>query len=1155
MASLSLGTGVVGSTPLVLGYNMGHFMPGSNAADWWRYAGARAARAFISASDIEPVDDIAGIGDGVSSRSGFESRRNGLRANAANGSVNLDTTYVNWAAFQERHQNAIGDNNRFAVGPAFSSLRQQGVEILANITASPSRFQLAESEDWGNAWELWQHYYAQAFLLSRDYGVQRFSMFNEPNNWTWPSGVSNPVENWHRRLLLASDAIRSALSDVNSRYGRQLQAQIFAPNTANGATKYNTGSDTWGRKAVLSRRQNAFGETMVSGSNFDVYNYQKYDTSAADYISDFQSLRSDLNADGASDLPLALTEFNVRTGSNYDSRVETLDSPSDYAALAANCIALSQVGASQLYLFKFAQTLRSGGTYPVAKNGTHYVQNGTGSGFNVGGATKGAEVYRLFVKASGSARERLSSSSDAGSGLWSQVSRDPGSGDLYVFLANTGTSAIDLSLDLSAHGLPEGSLAVVEEVSQRFSGGVSRLASVSNGQLPAASLGPQSVWLVTLPGATTTGTINAEADTVVADGIGRNSAAGGDDAVLLVRADGKADGRRVSLLRFSLADLNPSRTERVLLNLQAATIQDSSSIQAHLYGLNDDSWSETSSWSSLSQVLRQGVADGRTIAENVVANPGTISQILGQVVVDSPQFSTRQFDVSDFVLSQSDGWASFLLVQDHRWDQALPSLTSGDAQTDGLRIVSREGSSAGSAGPQLLLLNRPIADSVAPTVTAASVNGSTVTLELSETVRGQAIIPGHFRRRSGESLDSATAVTPGSTGGSSSLSLTFATAAASDREFTLLYTPDSGSLASGLVSDSAGNVLTIPTAPVLTYVAGSSVSQLHATYANLTLTGSAVSGSGNERANRIVGNAAANVLEGRGGADTMDGAAGSDVYLIAAAEDHAAGERISDSGGSGSDEIRFSSTISGQTLVLQPEISGIERVTIASSGGSSSGTTALHLDASAVTGSGLQLIGNSGSNQLTGSALADELIGGLGQDVLNGGAGSDRHVLTGISSALHGDRLIGFTPGSGGDVLVLSDALSSRSGSGTARLAELQRGSSISLNTGSSSGSDLFVLQAANDESDVNLANSSDGTALLDGLNAASGSAALNTSSKGGRGYLLAYDNGFGYLYAFNAGSNTSVSASEIQRIAVIEGLSPLGPGGQALVAANVLMA
>lgn len=1155
MATLTTLSGVTGTTPQVLGYNLGHFMAGSNAADWWRYSGAKAARAFISPSDIEPVDDITGLGDGVSSSSSFSSRRAALRANAASTSASLDSQYVNWDAFSERYQNALGNTNRFTIASAFGTLRSQGVAILANITASPSRFPLADSGDWANAWELWQHYYAQAFLLGRDYGVERYGIFNEPNNWSWPSGTTDPVANWLRRLQLASDAIQAALADVNSRYGTTLRPQIFAPNTANGATKYNTGSDTWGRRAVLTNRTRWDGSTDKAWSNFHIYNYQKYSTSASDYSSDFQTLRGYLDADGASNLPLALTEFNVRTGSNYDSRTETLDSPSDYSALAANSIALSQVGASQLYLFKFAQTARSGGTYPVAKNGTHTVQNSTNTLNNVGGATKAAEVYRLFVKGSGSSRVLLGSSNTSAGAVQSQVSRDPLTGDLALYLVNTGISPVDLDLDLTALGVADGSLAVVEEVSERFSGAVARVASVSDGRLAAGRLAPQAVWLISLPGADRLTTIAASADTVLADGAG-SATPGGAASELLVRADGTMAGRRVSLLRFSLAELDPSNLEAVLLRLSVAGGTAGAPAQAHLYGLEDDGWNEASlCWSALPSALRQGVPAGSRIENNVVANQGSTTTLLGQLVVDSGLPVERQIDVSEFVRRQSDGWASFLIVQEHRWDVALPSLSSGDIQTSGLRIVSREGATASVAGPQLQLLGR-LPDSEPPRVVAATVSGNTVLLTMSEPVQGNAIRAANFTRSVGSTTSAASAVTPGSSAGTTSLTLRFGSTPASSATFQLGYSAGSGTAASGLVTDSAGNLLSLPQQPLLTYESSSSVSSLSSSYTNLVLTGAAVTATGNTLANRILGNASANLISGGGGADRLDGADGADIYQISTSADHDSGERISDSGdpSSGSDEIRFSATTADQTLTLEGGTSGIERVVIGTGTGTSASTTAttrLSLNASAVA-EALQLTGNSGANGLVGTAQADTLTGGNGIDTLTGGGSSDRFVLSGISTAAHRDRITDFTAGSSGDVLVLSDSLTSRSGIGTPQIAALARSASISLNTGSS-GFDLFVLNAANDEGDVDLAAHTDGTGLLDGLNAAGGSTTLTTSTKGGRGYLLAYDNGGAYLYAFNAGSNNAVAASEIQLIANLEASGGLVAGS--LVSSNTVLA
>jgi Ca2+-binding RTX toxin-like protein len=160
---------------------------------------------------------------------------------------------------------------------------------------------------------------------------------------------------------------------------------------------------------------------------------------------------------------------------------------------------------------------------------------------------------------------------------------------------------------------------------------------------------------------------------------------------------------------------------------------------------------------------------------------------------------------------------------------------------------------------------------------------------------------------------------------------------------------------------------------------------------NLTLTGSGnINGTGNALNNVITGNAGNNVLDGKAGADTLDGGDGSDIYLIDQATDYASGEVISDSGTSGTDEIRFAAS-AASTLTLSAQTDGIERVVIGTGTAASAvttGTVALNVNASAV-GSALEIDGNAGANILTGTAYDDTLNGGAGNDRLDGGAGAD----------------------------------------------------------------------------------------------------------------------------------------------------------------------
>ena len=273
---------VVGNTPVALGYNLGHFAENSNAADWFRYSGADSARLFVARKDLEKTDDKTPWGDGVTDQASFFTRRELLRANAANPAEGLSHEFVDWSSFSTN----LAKSN----GYLLATLRDAGVDVLANITAGKT----PDASDWAGRWELWQHYYAAAYLMSYKYGVRRYSMYNEPNH-----GNKIREEQWLDLLLVCSDAIQSAIQDVNRRYKLTLKPEIFAPNTAGGASKYNDKSQgRWGKTPMANRHRRIDGSIDENWLNFHVYNYQKYTHRQFDegqrsgFLTDYQSLRA-----------------------------------------------------------------------------------------------------------------------------------------------------------------------------------------------------------------------------------------------------------------------------------------------------------------------------------------------------------------------------------------------------------------------------------------------------------------------------------------------------------------------------------------------------------------------------------------------------------------------------------------------------------------------------------------------------------------------------------------------------------------------------------------------------------------------------------------------------------------------------------------------
>jgi Ca2+-binding RTX toxin-like protein len=171
------------------------------------------------------------------------------------------------------------------------------------------------------------------------------------------------------------------------------------------------------------------------------------------------------------------------------------------------------------------------------------------------------------------------------------------------------------------------------------------------------------------------------------------------------------------------------------------------------------------------------------------------------------------------------------------------------------------------------------------------------------------------------------------------------------------------------------------------------------------VTASGIKFTGNAGVNTITGGSGADIIEGGFGNDILNGGGGNDAILVGKGTDHVTGEKI-DGGAGTADVVRFTRSTADltadDTLTLLANTVGIERVAISDAAGDTSGTTALNVNAAAVTVA-LTITGNDGANIITGTNAADTINAGGGDDVIivstaashgaaeaiNGGAGDD----------------------------------------------------------------------------------------------------------------------------------------------------------------------
>lgn len=593
--SITISDDTSGTTPKYIGFNQGHFMPGSNTTGWIEYSGTNAFRLWAAPTYYEPTDDLAPWGDGVTDENAFELRKAALRSDPES------TTFINWPYFQQRFDTVVQSGvNKCVLTHMLEQLSAIGVDVMVVM----NRKGWSVPGSWADKWEYWQFFYAMAYHMAKNYDVTMYQMYNEPDH-TSNTMTQDDYMDW---LRFSSDAVRCAIADVNERYQKSLLPKLLAPvitHSSETRGDYHMDADPdkdprddktgWGQKAMEGIRTDYRGQT-TDHNIFDVFDTHKYGKIGSDYTYELRMLRRKMETYSpvGEALPVIYSEFNRYGTGQWRSLSVDLNSPQVFTDLALIYGHAISEGVYGMIAFKFSNTESS--TYGAYKTGFHYVWDW--GKHDIGGTTKGAEVVRLVAK--GFINERLLHRVSISSSLGSYpvfVSSDDS--NYYILTVNTNVIADrTLDIDLQALALPDRVTAVVEEVSSDCHGGVSHVVELTQSPKRVSLVQPrQSVWLITIPKSSqlTSQIILPVADSSVRGGDGAQESSGGSRPWIQVGSGLSMNASHAGYLKFDLSVTGSKRIERAILQLHGQMASPTSKrLLLHVYGLTDSDWSEAS---------------------------------------------------------------------------------------------------------------------------------------------------------------------------------------------------------------------------------------------------------------------------------------------------------------------------------------------------------------------------------------------------------------------------------------------------------------------------------------------------------------------------------------------------------------------------------
>jgi len=345
---------VNGKTMKYVGYNQGYYMPGSNVSGWLEYSNINSLRIWTTLNSYAPLKAVQ-VDKNINNVKEFDRRKAELRNNPEN------NKYLKWDVLLAIYNDTekTSNTNPMVLNYVLKELKRLNIDPI--IQTGSTDF----DETWSNKWQQWQRYYALAYYAAKESDVTMFAMQNEPNHRN--SGMK--LDQWINGMKIVSDALGSAIEDVNKKYGKSLKVKMVGPVTAGNNPEW------WARVARSIRTD--YHNNTVDNDLIKIFSTHSYNSPAAGYVtrvSDIRKIITDNHPKGNA-LPIVYTEIGRWMNSYLIDKEETMDSPSLFTEWAGIYTENTKNGAYGMWAFKFSNTTSDVYDRGV-KSGHHFTWQG-----------------------------------------------------------------------------------------------------------------------------------------------------------------------------------------------------------------------------------------------------------------------------------------------------------------------------------------------------------------------------------------------------------------------------------------------------------------------------------------------------------------------------------------------------------------------------------------------------------------------------------------------------------------------------------------------------------------------------------------------------------------------------------------------------------